>query len=230
VNLAVDFHVHSKYSFDCFLDPAQLIARAKACGLGGLVVTDHDTMAGVEEFRRCAAKDFLIIAGEEISTRQGDVLGVFLKEPVAPHPQATVVVERIRRQGGLAILAHPYKWPHCFRDAEFLKEFDAIEVFNARNNMPLPYLENALARRALQHFPVAFVAGSDTHDGAELGLARTRFPFSLQDASEEKIRRAVLDRCVQVQGREFSYFREFISHFSRLGKTISVRRRHEPFR
>ena len=144
MSISIDFHIHSKYSFDCFLEPALIIEKARAAGLDGLAVTDHDTMDvldGVDEFRRLAP-DLLIIPGQEISTRQGDVLGLFLEKAVASHPQAEVVVNRIRSQGGLAILAHPFKWPHVLRSEAELSLFDGIEVFNARNNIPVPFLEN----------------------------------------------------------------------------------------
>lgn len=210
----IDFHVHSKYSFDCFLEPSKIIASAREKGLQGLAVTDHATMSGVAEFKRLAP-DLFIIPGEEISTREGDILGLFLKEEIKPHKDGRQVAAEIRAQGGLAVLAHPFKWPHLVRDEKTLAMFDAVEIFNARNNIPVPYLENALARRAVLKSGAPYLAGSDAHELFELGRAKTTFDFSVDEAAEEKIKDAVLKRRLRVEGREVFLGHEVISHFSR---------------
>jgi predicted metal-dependent phosphoesterase TrpH len=219
----IDFHIHSKYSFDSFLEPAAIIAKARECGLHGLAITDHDTMAGVHEFRRLAP-DLFIIAGEELITDAGDIVGLFLKEEIKPAADHRVILREIRRQGGLAIIAHPYKWPYMNRDAAFLKQFDAVEVFNARNNIPAPWIGNWKCRRAARRHNLPVVAGSDTHEGFELGCARVLFDFSASEASEEKIRGAILERRVRVAGREVNLATEVISHFARLAKSWVARR------
>lgn len=220
--MIIDFHIHSKYSFDCFLEPSQIIAMARKAGLDGIAVTDHDTMAGVAEFRRLAP-DLYVIAGEEISTTQGDILGLFLKDELDPRGNAERVIAEIHSQGGLAVLAHPFKWPHLIREDSFLKKFDAIEVFNARNNIPLPYLENFLARAAVKKSALSFVAGSDTHQGREVGMSRTVFEFSASDADDARIKEAILRKRLRVEGREVPLPSEVVSHFSRLAKSLKKR-------
>jgi predicted metal-dependent phosphoesterase TrpH len=209
----IDFHIHSRYSFDSFLEPRTIISLARSNGLDGIAVTDHDTMAGVEEFRRLAS-GLYIIAGQEVSTASGDILGLFLKESIRS-TEGDAVIKEIRSQGGLAVLAHPFKWPHLSRTDEFLKKFDCIEVFNARNNIPAPLLENHLAKKSVDRLKLSFLAGSDVHEGFEIGCARTIFNFSPQDADDLKIKDAILKREVRVEGREVSLTREVVSHFSR---------------
>ena len=156
-----------------------IIDLARRCHIDGLAITDHDTMAGVAEFKRLAP-DLYIISAQEISTKDGDILGLFLRDEIQPNPECRAVIGQIRAQGGLAILAHPFKWPHVSRRDGFLKEFDAIEVFNARNNIPLPYFENFKGRRAVQRLGFPCIAGSDTHEGFEMGRAKTVFDFDRQ--------------------------------------------------
>ena len=218
-NMVIDFHVHSKYSFDCFLAPQKIIGLARRCHIDGLAIADHDTMAGVAEFKRLAP-DLYIISAQEISTKDGDILGLFLRDEIKPNPDARAVIGQIKAQGGLAILAHPFKWPHVSRQDDFLKEFDAIEVFNARNNIPLPYLENFKAKVAVQRLDLPFVAGSDTHEGFEMGRAKTVFDFQTQVASDEKIKSAILERRVIIEGKEVFLPLEVISHFSRNFKSL----------
>ncbi len=217
--MRIDFHIHSRYSFDCFLEPAQIIALAKERGLDGLAVTDHDTMAGVEEFRRLS-QGLIIIPGQEISTPQGDILGLFLKEEIGGNVGAPEAVRLIRRQGGLAVLAHPFKWPHLTRSRVFLESFDAIEVFNARNNIPLPFYENHLAASAVRRYGLPFLAGSDVHEAFEVGMARTVFDFHVSEYDEEKMKRALKEVRVRVEGREVSLAKEIVSHFRRAIKGV----------
>ncbi|MFH0941085.1 MAG: PHP-associated domain-containing protein [Candidatus Omnitrophota bacterium] len=212
--MVIDFHVHSKYSFDCFLEPSRVIDIARLAGLDGLAIADHDTMAGVAEFKKLAP-DLYIIPAQEITTRQGDILGLFLKDQIEKRDDLQWNLRAIRLQGGLAVLAHPFKWPHLIRDKGFLRQFDAIEVFNARNNIPMPYLENFLASSAVKALNLAFVAGSDCHEGFELGRSKTIFEFGQDVADDQKIKNAILEKRVKVSGREVSLPLEIISHFSR---------------
>lgn len=220
--MIIDFHIHSKFSFDCFLEPAKIIEWARHHHIDGLAITDHDTTAGIQEFKRLAP-DLYIITGQEISTKDGDILGLFLKEKVQCQGSSEQVIAAIKEQGGLAVLAHPFKWPHLKRSDAFLKLFDAIEVFNARNNIPLPRLENSLAKKAVDKLHLCFIAGSDTHEGFELGNALTIFDFIPQEATDAKIKQAILDQKVTVEGREVSLSREIISHFSRNFKSMLKR-------
>ncbi len=220
--MTIDFHIHSSYSFDCFLEPSKIIDLARKHKIEGLAITDHDTMAGVDEFKRLAP-DLYIIAGEEISTKYGDILGLFLKREVENSQNPQDIIADIRGQGGLAVLAHPFKWPHLVRDGGFLKLFDAIEVFNARNNIPVPYLENYLARKAVSSLGLPVIAGSDTHEGFELGGARTIFDFLKSDADDEKIKRAIVEKAVKFSGNEVSLPIEIVSHFSRMFKGLRRR-------
>lgn len=213
-DMIIDFHVHSKYSFDCFLEPSVIVEMARRRGLDGLAVTDHDTMAGVREFKSLAP-DLYIIPGQEVSTKEGDILGLFLSQEVKPHKYAQGAIEEIRRQGGLAVLAHPFKWPHLARNADFLKRFDAIEAFNARNNIPLPYLENLLSLEAVRRLGLAYVAGSDAHEAFALGRAKTIFDFSADTADADKIKKAIMERRLKIEGSEVNLPVEVISHFSR---------------
>ncbi|HAJ57391.1 MAG TPA: hypothetical protein DCL35_06440 [Candidatus Omnitrophica bacterium] len=228
--MVIDFHIHSKYSFDCFLEPADIVKLARTMRLDGLAITDHDTMAGVDEFRRLATEgsprgtpDIYIIAGQEITTKDGDILGLFLKTEIKGNLSTQDVILEIRQQGGLAVLAHPFKWPHLLRSPELLRQFDAIEVFNARNNIPSPYLENHLAKKAVCDMGLACIAGSDTHEGFELGNARTVFDFSFPEATDEMIKKAILERHAGIEGREVSLPLEVKSHFSRMFKSYFKR-------
>jgi hypothetical protein len=64
---AIDLHTHSNYS-DGSLAPADLVERAGLAGIGMLALTDHDTIAGVEEARLAAGRlGIRLVPGVEIS-------------------------------------------------------------------------------------------------------------------------------------------------------------------
>jgi 3',5'-nucleoside bisphosphate phosphatase len=65
--LRIDLHTHSNCS-DGSLTPAELVARAAAAGIEVLALTDHDTVAGLEQARHSAvALGLRLVPGVEIS-------------------------------------------------------------------------------------------------------------------------------------------------------------------
>lgn len=66
-----ELHCHTTCS-DGTLSPAKLIARAKKAGIRALVLTDHDTVSGIEEARAAGREHGVRIAcGIEINTAEG---------------------------------------------------------------------------------------------------------------------------------------------------------------
>ena len=67
----VDLHCHSTAS-DGILSPAALVSRAKSAGVTLLALTDHDTVAGIEEAARAAAEQGVeLMPGIEFTARWG---------------------------------------------------------------------------------------------------------------------------------------------------------------
>ncbi|NOX25344.1 MAG: PHP domain-containing protein [Deltaproteobacteria bacterium] len=63
----IDLHCHSVFS-DGLLSPARLVDLAAANGISTLAITDHDTMAGVNEARQYGrARGILVVPGIEFS-------------------------------------------------------------------------------------------------------------------------------------------------------------------
>src|SRR5881628_3226039 len=123
-----------------------------------------------------------VVIGEEVSSRDGHIVGLFLERRVRPGMSAAATVHAIHDQGGLAVAVHPF-WRTQRRvhggpvhgvgwlAAEL--EFDAIEVENAT---PGFYLFNQLARRLNLGLGAAEVGGSDAHILDAMGRAYTMFP------------------------------------------------------
>lgn len=162
--LRLDLHVHTHHSEDCFSSIEEVIKAAQASGLNGIAITDHNSVNGLKEIENF--KDFLVIPGVEVSSKDGHVLGLGVREPIPPGLSARETVELIRQQGGVAIAAHPFGlWKRV--GSVYKARFDAIEVFNSRAY----FVSNGLAKRFAEQNHLPMVAGSDAHHPSEVGLA-----------------------------------------------------------
>ncbi|MBE9541532.1 MAG: PHP domain-containing protein, partial [Proteobacteria bacterium] len=73
--MRIDLHCHTKYSYDCYLEPVDLIKRAKELNLGGICITEHNSFTLSRHVTNTDKADgFLILRGLEISTNMGHLL------------------------------------------------------------------------------------------------------------------------------------------------------------
>ncbi|HZE99321.1 MAG TPA: PHP domain-containing protein, partial [Planctomycetota bacterium] len=162
--MILDLHNHTKWSFDCSMDPAKVVRLAKARGIDAIAITDHDEIEGAREAQKAAGGDVLVILGEEISTRAGDVLGLFLKERIV-EDDPIAAIRAIHDQGGLAILAHPFTKTTTVDDP-VARALDGCEGFNARHSEMGSYEgaegEPRVAAFA-REYDLSLTAGSDAH-------------------------------------------------------------------
>jgi predicted metal-dependent phosphoesterase TrpH len=177
--LRIDLHTHTFHSPDALTSPARFVEECRRKGLTCVAVTDHDTVAGALAVRDLAAAGpgLRIIVGEEIRSRDGEIIGLFLTEEVPPGLDARETIERIRAQGGLVSLPHPTDRFRggigAERFAELAPLADIAEVMNARTTMARD--NDAAARLAAEHDLVP-VAVSDAHSPGELGRAYVEAP------------------------------------------------------
>jgi len=162
----LDLHVHTRHSKDCSCSVAEAVEAAKKAGLKGIAITDHDSVGGNAEATGLSSKEFLVIPGVEISSKDGHILGLGVSELIPRDLPASETVELIRGQGGIAIAAHPFGIARKIGSV-FKARFDAVEVYNSRTYL----ISNTLARRFAERNHVPMVGGSDAHCPDEIGLA-----------------------------------------------------------
>ena len=140
-----DLHMHSNHSdgnpsIEEILEYVQNKTDLKV-----IAITDHDTITGAVMAKKLAKKlhyKFEVIVGEEVTAKEGHILGYFLKEPVKPGMSAHETVKAIQAQGGFAVASHPFfrtrlKSPNMITmdGVGFMvlakEKFDAIETANA---------------------------------------------------------------------------------------------------
>ena len=95
---------------DGWPEPRQLVDYASATGLTVIAITDHDTIEGALRAAGHAAgrSRFEVVIGEEVSSRDGHIVGLFLERRVRPGMSAAATVHAIHDQGGLAVAVHPF--------------------------------------------------------------------------------------------------------------------------
>lgn len=168
----VDMHMHSERSPDSRMRPAQQARRIKETGLDVVCATDHNTIEGGLRLREIA-DGFRVIVGEEILSRDGEIIGLFLEKDVPPRLSAEETIARIRDQGGVVSIPHPFsrnRLNHIRRAAldRIRTSIDAIEIFNAREAFNA---DNLRAAQYASDHDIAGAVASDAHRPAEVGAA-----------------------------------------------------------
>ncbi len=179
-----DLHVHSDASRDGRMPLDEIVRIAKARGLSGVAVTDHDVLLENPP----QYEDFLVVPGCEFTTEHGHLLGLFLTEPISDRPFPELV-EAIHAQGGLAVMAHPFEHRRTDeRIAPVADLLDGVEVFNARAVRKIPEA-NDLARAWARAHDLPGTRGSDAHLPRELGGATAKYdlPALTLDALKKAI-------------------------------------------
>jgi dephospho-CoA kinase len=168
--LRMDLHLHTSASFDCLSDPERVFERLDRLGYGRFAVTDHNRLGAA--LRLAEAHPGRVIPGEEVKTAEGiDVIGLYLRDEIPRGTPARETIERIRAQGGISYLPHPFARGKGGggRLAEVLAPLvDVVEVFNARSH---PAALNAAAEDLARRHRRRRGAGSDAHTIGELGGA-----------------------------------------------------------
>ena len=175
--LRVDCHLHTAVSGDAVTTIDELAERVEQERLDVVCITDHNvTSAAVAAAE--AGIGARIIVGEEIRTRDGDVIGLFLAERIPYVLPLAEVIALIRGQGGLVYLPHPYD-PGRASLGEVAEQLcagglaDVVEVFNAKISDPA--LNNRAADLA-DRFGLPGGAGTDAHDPEGIGAAYLEMP------------------------------------------------------
>lgn len=190
--LHVDLHCHTRYSWDCAMPPPVLVDRCLRRGVTCLAVTDHNTIEGALAVQKLAP--FKVIVGEEIKTNRGEIIGLFLKEEVPRGLSPEETIQRVRGQGGLVAVPHPYDRFRRGRLGEACLErladqFDIMEAFNCRTTLLRDSQRAEAFGRAHDH---ALGTGSDSHTPVEVGGTYVEMEdFDLRDPQEflEKLRK-----------------------------------------
>lgn len=209
--LKADFHIHTCYSMDTETPLEDIIDRCQKTGINCIAVSDHGTIEGALEMQKLAP--FKVIVAEEILTPDGEIMGMFLKEGINSNISVQEAISRIKEQGGLVCLPHPFdplrglKLNNSKLD-ELVPQIDIVEVFNARSPFPSPANK---ARAFSQKYDLPGTAGSDAHTAKEIGETYIEMPeFSDSNDFLQALRQGM------ITGQRSSWFVHFYSTMAKI--------------
>jgi predicted metal-dependent phosphoesterase TrpH len=181
----VDCHLHTAASGDAVTSIDELAGRVEQEHLDVVCITDHNvTAAAVAAAERGIGAR--VIVGEEIRTRDGDVIGLFLTERIPYVLPLAEVTGLIRSQGGLIYLPHPFD-PGRSSLGPVAEQLcadglaDVVEVFNAKISVSASVSNrdedpNRQAELLAARYDLPGAAGSDAHDPEGIGAAYLTMP------------------------------------------------------
>lgn len=196
----VDLHCHTNGSFDCLSDPLAAVRAAAARGLTHLAITDHERIDAALRARDAAPDGLTVIIGEEVRTSDGDLICLFLERPIPRDLTAAETIARVREQGGLVGIPHPFDRLRgsLFRGGGALEgivgQVDWIEGHNAR----IVGSGNERALEFARANDLPYVAVSDAHSILEIGVA---YSVMIGDPSTPAGLLAALGSATLVPGR-----------------------------
>lgn len=193
-----DLHIHTLAS-DGTSSVEEVLAHVEAQGfLDVIAIADHERIDAALAARVMAADRGLriqVVVGEEITTRGGHLLGLFLERPVPPLRSLRWSIEAVHDQGGIAIPAHPLvPYPLCAQGFALRRLLasddpavrpDAIETFNP--TALGRYRHDRVVAFAAEH-GLGQVGNSDAHHASQAGAGWTSF----EGRTPEEVRAAIV--------------------------------------
>jgi len=212
--MKADLHIHTNFSYDAISSPKEIVDTAIERGVDCICITDHEEIKGaIEAIKYGFDKNILVVPGIEVMSTSGDILGINIKKLIPKGLSAEKTVKEIRKQGGIAVIPHPFRpFLMGFLGGEKkLKDIrpDAIESFNASDFF---MCANNKAYKFSQENNLSFTAGSDAHN--KIFVGRGYLNFSQKISSEKDLVSAVMNRQAEVGGKNIGPL-ELIRNFSK---------------
>lgn len=214
-----DLHIHSNFS-DAKPSIEEILEYVeKKTDLNVIAITDHDTIEGALKAQKIVKeKDyrFEVIVGEEISTLEGHVLGLFLKKVIKSGLSVEETLRLIKEQNGVTIAPHPFYHTRMNNGKTILMDgiglitllkekdkFDGIEVLNAtpvlrKDNVRAGFINNAL-------LVISETGSSDAHILDAIGKGYTLF----EGRTTQDLREALKNGQTRAGSRDWNFMALF---------------------
>ena len=209
-----DMHIHSIAS-DGTASAAQILDHVECrTDLDVIAIADHERIEAAIECRRLArarGSRVEVIVGEEVTTRSGHLLGLFLQAQLKRNQLLEATVAEIHEQGGVAIVPHPFSAftlgmrRHAILrvhgSSDPLVYWDGLEGYNPST---AGRYGRAATLRLAAELGLPVVGNSDSHTLDTIGDGRTYF----QGSTAEDYRRALVERATSGGCVDWGFLRE----------------------
>ena len=226
--IKVDLHNHTNFSFDGEMTPQTLVDHYADKGFGAVAVTDHNSRLGALAVAELNPP-FKVIAGVEVKSRHGEIIGLFVNEDIKPGMSAVETAQAIHQAGGLTLLPHPFIALVISRMDErqlpdLIEHLDIVEALNARGDDPS---EDRYAYLWAKTHGLAMSAGSDAHHVGGVGNGYVLMEdFQGKDDFLEKLKKGSLI-CTQRTHLYRSFFNWIPGHIFGIRR---ISKMHEDYR
>jgi len=166
--MKVELHVHTDYSYDTSSSLSAIIRRCKHKGIDAIGIADHNEIEGALRLAQIAP--FRVIIGEEVLTKEGEIIGFFISRHIRPGMSMARTISEIKKQNGIVYLPHPFDTttrktaPKAIE--KFIGQVDIVEVHNGRT---VRQSDNKRAREFAEFARKPMAVGSDAHTVSEIG-------------------------------------------------------------
>jgi predicted metal-dependent phosphoesterase TrpH len=180
-----DLHLHTIYSYDGTASLPAVLTRAKQLGLDVIAITDHDEIAGALKATEIAPMYGVeVIPGIEITTAEGDLLALFIREKIAAGLSLVETVLKVRELGGVCIAPHPMAGGmgmkslnamsilKALRNRKVAETLIGIETYNGTS---IDRVSNHSASLLSNRLKLARTGSSDAHILETIGFGATEF-------------------------------------------------------
>lgn len=170
--LKIDLHTHSNASPDGGIHPEEYAQLLENNVLDAMAITDHNTIKLAKHLHESLGER--IIVGEEVTTRDGELIGLFLEEEVRPHQTALETAEAIKKQGGLVYVPHPFETVRQGVTREILDTLtDVVDIMEIQNGRAVFQNRGPQAAAWARLHSRAMAASSDAHGRKGVGTTYT---------------------------------------------------------
>ncbi|HSW99226.1 MAG TPA: PHP domain-containing protein [Candidatus Saccharimonadales bacterium] len=164
----MDLHTHSAASPDGGITAVQYRRMLADGRLDVVAVTDHNRVDFALGLR--AELGARVIVGEEITAREGEIIGLYLESAVPAGLSAQETVRRIKQQHGLVYIPHPFETVRKGLDVATLEAIAAdVDIIETRNGRAVFQNRSAAAGVWAAKHAVPGAASSDAHGAVGWG-------------------------------------------------------------
>ncbi len=214
--LSADFHMHTFFSRCSNMSPESLVRKAIAKKLDVIGVVDHNSIKGGLAAKRIAGKRIMVIPGEEISAKEGEII-VFFSDGKYGGSLAEIC-ERARQESAFVFAPHPFdSLRHSLgNNIGAIKGFlDAVEAFNSRCMLSSA---NEKAKRYADENFIPALGGSDAHFVEEIGNVSCALEC---EKNVDSILECIKKKHVKISGRKSPLLMHAKTHLVKFRRKIS---------
>lgn len=182
--MLVDMHLHAlPHSTDSSITLEQIVSCARARGLDGVCLTDHDSMAG-REFAAAYSREtgFPIFLGVEFFSLQGDITAWGIESIPSRRVDAQEFIDQVNAAGGFCCACHPFRNNNRGLEENLgrVRGLHGIEVLNGSTSPEA----NQTALDWCRKLGLQPIGASDAHVMEQVGKYATWLPERVETVEE----------------------------------------------